>query len=148
MEIAEIFNTNFWLKRACQLSRCQQLSVSKQMSQPLFPVLDANRERLLFSGLWESNFYNRDQELFALFFNNAFNFFILTNSQDLDNHKVLKLCVAAQMYGSGKSKLGSNFVSRLQDPELRQIFIDKLIPSHVEAVAETETHANNYNNFL
>lgn len=62
----------------------------------------------------ETPFVNREREVVELALYNANYVFLLKNQDILTDKRPLKFIYAAQMYGAGKTRLGSEFISQLK----------------------------------
>ena len=75
-------------------------------------------------------FVNRYCELFDLFHANAAVILKLLDcrgrEKHIDNWRPCSVAVAAQMFGSGKTTLGRNFIKQLTDPETNKFIQEKL----------------------
>ena len=73
----------------------------------------------------EVPFVNRHGELFDLFYVNAAVILKLLDCRreknDIDDWRPCSVAVAAQMFGSGKTTLGRNFIKQLKDEETNNL---------------------------
>lgn len=69
-------------------------------------------------------FVNRHSEVFQLLEAN-FRAVLELSSRMVKDFRGLKVCFAAQMFGSGKTTLGENFVKQLSDPGLKKYVEDR-----------------------
>ena len=78
----------------------------------------------------EVPFVNRHGELFDLFYVNAAVILKLLDcrreNNDIDDWRPCSVAVAAQMFGSGKTTLGRNFIKQLTDPATNKFIQEKL----------------------
>ena len=78
----------------------------------------------------EVPFVNRHGELFDLFHANAAVILKLLDcrvrNKHIDNWRPCSVAVAAQMFGSGKTTLGRNFIKQLKDEETKAFILGKL----------------------
>ena len=78
----------------------------------------------------EVPFLNRHSELFDLFHANAAVILKLLDrrarKKHIDNWRPCSVAVAAQMFGSGKTTLGRNFIKQLKDQETNNFIQEKL----------------------
>ena len=81
---------------------------------------------------WSVPFVNRHEEIYDLFEANADVILQLlrarAQSVEIDNWRPCSVAVAAQMFGSGKTTLGRNFIKQLNDPTFNKIFQAKRMP--------------------
>ena len=74
---------------------------------------------------WSVPFVNRHEEIYDLFEANADVILQLlrarAQSVEIDNWRPCSVAVAAQMFGSGKTTLGRNFIKQLNDPTFNKI---------------------------
>ena len=77
-------------------------------------------------------FVNRHSEVFDLFHVNAAVIIRLLECRrrnaNIDDWRPCSVAVAAQMFGSGKTTLGRNFIKQLNDPTFNKIFQAKRMP--------------------
>ena len=111
----------------------QQMATTAMVADP-----PAKRQRCTATGDWESKvldsgdysgvlpdeevpFVNRHSEVFDLFHTNAAVILKLLHcrarKKDIDNWRPCRVAVAAQMFGSGKTRFGRNFIKQLKDSE-------------------------------
>ena len=78
----------------------------------------------------EVPFVNRHGELFDLFYVNAAVILKLLDcrreNNDIDDWRPCSVAVAAQMFGSGKTTLGRNFIKQLKEQETNNFIQEKL----------------------
>ena len=96
-------------------------------------------------------FVNRYCELFDLFHANAAVILKLLDcrvrEKHIDNWRPCSVAVAAQMFGSGKTTLGRNFIKQLTDPETNKFIQEKLTGDDwKKELARAQTAASWYYN--
>ena len=103
---------------------------------------------------WSVSFVNRHEEIYDLFEVNADVILQLlrprAQSVEIDNWRSYSVTVAAQMFGSGKTTLGRNFIKQLNDSTFNKFFHAKRMADdwkhELERAKNAETRHYNLNN--